>query len=611
MWGNLAGRLGGGDLSSTLQKIGNVVAPPNEIPVDDYAEGYDDNNDSGDDEDGYEDEDVNVRTGFGFVSMLARALDDRRSSPKEEDGDDEEEDEEEDYECHLEEDEGEIIDVNQQTNFIDKSAVHYCESPTNESATPVSISYNESSAAKSSDWLPKVDANAVSENSAYEHSERIARHDSTSQNHQRLDETRRNLVNQDQQNQFLLEDRKHEFPRESDIPGDSNSSIQFNDVPRNITKEHARTHRAQEVIAQQEQESVEGSQKTESGEREGQESHGMKQDFATKVDSRRTEQESQLREWHDFDRTSCEGTSVQRTEQTPMQRQQESKRLEQEMVRHQWEKEPMNTVFKGERSGMPFRTDEPQLMEEAECRKLASEEDIPCVARESLEMDEIAPFKTNDALTQSDPTSLESISKTKPETAEGGLFGSEGGFDDEQGNQDEKMRAAAFEDRHMAAKVFNQVESNKQLEDEKYHRSSLAATGNLGAMLKVDSQSDFQFSEENMARSELAERYRQLEDKLRLAHDRLEEANSTCLIVDMLKLKCGQLEQQLLEANDQVASLQNEATRVQKNMETLLEQQMITFQQKEARLLEAASEDYQHEITRMQEEFQSQIHLQK
>ena len=42
MWGNLADRLGAKDINSTLQKIGNAVAPPPGDYDDDYDDEYDD-----------------------------------------------------------------------------------------------------------------------------------------------------------------------------------------------------------------------------------------------------------------------------------------------------------------------------------------------------------------------------------------------------------------------------------------------------------------------------------------------------------------------------------------------------------------------------------------
>ena len=55
MWGNLAGRLGANDLNSTLQKIGNAVAPPPGSDYDDYDDEYDDEEEEYDDDDEIED----------------------------------------------------------------------------------------------------------------------------------------------------------------------------------------------------------------------------------------------------------------------------------------------------------------------------------------------------------------------------------------------------------------------------------------------------------------------------------------------------------------------------------------------------------------------------
>lgn len=80
MWGNLAGRLGANDLNSTLQKIGNAVAPPpgdDEYDDDDFDEEYDDEYDDYEDEDGDDDEgNEEGRGGLGLVGLIARALDD-------------------------------------------------------------------------------------------------------------------------------------------------------------------------------------------------------------------------------------------------------------------------------------------------------------------------------------------------------------------------------------------------------------------------------------------------------------------------------------------------------------------------------------------------------
>lgn len=84
MWGNLAGRLGANDINSTLQKIGNAVAPPpgedgyDDDYEEDYDEDYDDDDDYEDEEDDYDD--GSGRGGFGFVGLIARALDDNKQS---------------------------------------------------------------------------------------------------------------------------------------------------------------------------------------------------------------------------------------------------------------------------------------------------------------------------------------------------------------------------------------------------------------------------------------------------------------------------------------------------------------------------------------------------
>ena len=77
MWGNLAGRLGANDLNSTLQKIGNAVAPP--PGDDDYDDDYDDEYDDYEDEEAEEDENNGGgRGGLGLVGLIARALDDSK-----------------------------------------------------------------------------------------------------------------------------------------------------------------------------------------------------------------------------------------------------------------------------------------------------------------------------------------------------------------------------------------------------------------------------------------------------------------------------------------------------------------------------------------------------
>jgi hypothetical protein len=76
MWGNLAGKVGkvgAQDWNAALKKIGNAVAPPHG-DEDEYEddEEYDEDDDY---EEEYEEEDDSEPTGFGFVGMLARALD--------------------------------------------------------------------------------------------------------------------------------------------------------------------------------------------------------------------------------------------------------------------------------------------------------------------------------------------------------------------------------------------------------------------------------------------------------------------------------------------------------------------------------------------------------
>ena len=85
MWGNLADRLGAKDINSTLQKIGNAVAPPPGDYDDDYDDEYDDEYDE---EGSYEDdeEDTNIG-GLGFVGMLTRALDNQEEEEEEEEFD--------------------------------------------------------------------------------------------------------------------------------------------------------------------------------------------------------------------------------------------------------------------------------------------------------------------------------------------------------------------------------------------------------------------------------------------------------------------------------------------------------------------------------------------
>eukprot|EP00980_Cylindrotheca_fusiformis_P029326 scaffold23297_cov132-Cylindrotheca_fusiformis.AAC.4 len=92
MWGNIAGRLGANDLNSTLQKIGNAVAPPPggyEDDDDEYEE-YDDDEDEEYSEEESE-EDGEKRGGFGLVGMLARALEKDNSNSEEYEDDENEE----------------------------------------------------------------------------------------------------------------------------------------------------------------------------------------------------------------------------------------------------------------------------------------------------------------------------------------------------------------------------------------------------------------------------------------------------------------------------------------------------------------------------------------
>jgi hypothetical protein len=88
MWGNLAGRLGANDFNSTLQKIGNAVAPPpGEYEYDD-EEDYEEYDDEYEEESGEESEEGG---GFGLVGMLSRALDDHQGNDDMEEHEDENE----------------------------------------------------------------------------------------------------------------------------------------------------------------------------------------------------------------------------------------------------------------------------------------------------------------------------------------------------------------------------------------------------------------------------------------------------------------------------------------------------------------------------------------
>lgn len=79
MWG----QLGGQDWNAALKKLGNAVAPP--PGDDDDEEEYEDEEEEYDDEEDYEEEDDDSRpVGFGFVGMLARALDKNQQDYEEE-----------------------------------------------------------------------------------------------------------------------------------------------------------------------------------------------------------------------------------------------------------------------------------------------------------------------------------------------------------------------------------------------------------------------------------------------------------------------------------------------------------------------------------------------
>ena len=70
----------------------------------------------------------------------------------------------------------------------------------------------------------------------------------------------------------------------------------------------------------------------------------------------------------------------------------------------------------------------------------------------------------------------------------------------------------------------------------------------------------------------------------------------------------AQLQAQLSDAQDQIGKLQQENASEKKESQATIERMMIDFQKKEARLLEAANEESQHESMRMQESFQNNIH---
>ena len=72
MWTNLASKVGTQDWSGALEKLGNAVAPPPGVDDEYEEEEYDDDEDDEYDEDEGEDD---RPTTFGFVGLLARALD--------------------------------------------------------------------------------------------------------------------------------------------------------------------------------------------------------------------------------------------------------------------------------------------------------------------------------------------------------------------------------------------------------------------------------------------------------------------------------------------------------------------------------------------------------
>lgn len=86
MWGNIAGRLGANDLNSTLQKIGNAVAPTGEDEYDE-EEDYDEYDDEYEE---YSEDEGEEGGGFGFVGMLARALDEKQENDDSDKDDDDE-----------------------------------------------------------------------------------------------------------------------------------------------------------------------------------------------------------------------------------------------------------------------------------------------------------------------------------------------------------------------------------------------------------------------------------------------------------------------------------------------------------------------------------------
>ena len=85
MWG----QLGGKDWNAALKKLGDAVAPPpGDEDEDEDEEYYDDEDDYEDDGEEYEEEDDEGRSpGFGFVGLLARALDQNQQEYEEEESD--------------------------------------------------------------------------------------------------------------------------------------------------------------------------------------------------------------------------------------------------------------------------------------------------------------------------------------------------------------------------------------------------------------------------------------------------------------------------------------------------------------------------------------------
>lgn len=115
MWGNLAGKVGkvgAQDWNAALKKIGNAVAPP----PGDEDEYYEDDEEEYDEDDGYENEEEEEEeeedsqpTGFGFVGLLARALDRE-----------EEEHDDESYSNHAEESSFEPVTTSSKPLFDDQ-----------------------------------------------------------------------------------------------------------------------------------------------------------------------------------------------------------------------------------------------------------------------------------------------------------------------------------------------------------------------------------------------------------------------------------------------------------------------------------------------------------